>query len=136
MKVFLMSLFFTSSIVFSKGFTGYDLYRSLNKKNSIKQSEFHQYEAVTAYIIGAVNALQYSRDIYENVILGNLNDKKLKNRNFGLYIMPFKKEWDPNQFVEIVHFYLKNNPDQLYLSAVEIISLSLFEASLINSLNL
>ena len=136
MKVFLIFLVFTSSIVFSKEFTGYDLYRSLNKKNSVKISEFHQYETATAYIIGVVNALQYSRDIYENVILGNLNNQKLKNRNFGLYIMPFKKEWDPNQFVEIVHFYLKNNPDQLYLSAVEIISLSLFEASLINSLNL
>lgn len=136
MKVFLIFLVFTSSIVFSREFTGYDLYRSLNKKNSVKISEFHQYETATAYIIGVVNALQYSRDIYENVILSSLNSEILKNQNFGLYIMPFNKEWKQNQFVKMVHYYLKNNPDQLYLSAVEIISLSLFEASLINSLNL
>ena len=109
--------------------------RSLNKKSSVNIVDRNQYVSATAYIMGVINALKFSRDIYENVIA---NDSKQTNqeKRMGNYLMPLKKEWSQNQYVEIVHFYLRKNPNKLNLSGVEIISLSLFEVSILSSLKL
>ena len=85
--------------------------------------------------MGTINALKYSKDIYENIILSS-NERKNKNNKMGNYFMPFEKEWDQSQYIGLVHYYLKKNPTKLYLPAVEVISLSLFEASIMNSLRL
>lgn len=131
----ILLLFFIISTIYPKSITGYDLYRSLNKKSSLNISDRNQYISATAYIMGVINALKFSRDIYENVIA---NDSKETNQGKGMgnYLMPLNKEWSQNQYVEIVHFYLRKNPTKLNLSAVEIISLSLFEVSILNSLKL
>ena len=132
---FILLFFILISFRNADTITGYDLYRSLNKKNSVKIADRNQYISATAYIMGVINALKYSRDIYENVIATFLIDKN-KDQRMGNYIMPFNKDWDQKQYVEMIHFYLKKNPSRLNLSAVEIISLSLFEASIMNSLKL
>ena len=131
----ILLLFFITFSIYPKSITGYDLYRSLNKKSSVNIVDRNQYVSATAYIMGVINALKFSRDIYENVIA---NDSKQTNqeKRMGNYLMPLKKEWSQNQYVEIVHFYLRKNPNKLNLSGVEIISLSLFEASILNSLKL
>mgnify|MGYP001467565004 CR=1 FL=1 len=134
MRIILL-LSFLISIKNAETITGYDLYRSLNKKNSINAIERNQYISATAYIMGVVNALKYSRIIYENIIANHLDDNN-KTRKMGNYLMPFKKNWNQNQYLEMIHFYLKNNPTRLGLSGVEIISLSLFEASIMSSLKL
>ena len=131
----ILLLFFITFSIYPKSITGYDLYRSLNKKSSVNIVDRNQYVSATAYIMGVINALKFSRDIYENVIA---NDSKQTNqeKRMGNYLMPLKKEWSQNQYVEIVHFYLRKNPNKLNLSGVEIISLSLFEVSILSSLKL
>jgi len=131
----ILSIIFIISFSYTKTITGYDLYRSLNKKNSVKIIDYNQYISAEAYIMGVINALKYSRDIYENVIV-DYSKEKNDDKRMGNYLMPFNKEWNQDQYVEMVHSYLKKNPTKLSLSAVEIISLSLFEASIMNSLKL
>ena len=131
----ILSIIYIISFSYTKTITGYDLYRSLNKKNSVKIIDYNQYISAEAYIMGVINALKYSRDIYENVIV-DYSKEKNDDKRMGNYLMPFNKEWNQDQYVEMVHSYLKKNPTKLSLSAVEIISLSLFEASIMNSLKL
>ena len=131
----LISLIFIMSFNNANSIKGYDLLRSLNKKNSINIDDYNHYTSAKAYIMGTINALKYSKDIYENIILSS-NERKNKNKKMGNYFMPFEKEWDQSQYIGLVHYYLKKNPTKLYLSAVELISLSLFEASIMNSLRL
>ena len=131
----ILLLFFIISSIYPKSITGYDLYRSLNKKNSVRITDRNQYISATAYIMGVINALKYSRDIYENVIADDSREDNQEKR-MGNYLMPLKREWSQDQYVEIIHYYLRKNPTKLNLSAVEIISLSLFEVSILNSLKL
>ena len=74
----LISLIFILSFNNANSIKGYDLLRSLNKKNSINIDDYNHYTSARAYIMGTINALKFSKDIYENIILSS-NERKNKN---------------------------------------------------------
>ncbi|MDP7273191.1 MAG: hypothetical protein QGI47_06120 [Candidatus Marinimicrobia bacterium] len=114
---------------FGDTITGYDLYRSLNKKYSTNVSDYHDYETASAYIMGVVNAMAHSRTVYTKIIAEYIPNKKA-GANLGIVLMPLSRQWQVEQYIEVVHLYLRKHPEHLKLSAIENISLSLFEASI------
>jgi len=113
--------------IFSDTITGYDLYRSLNKRNSTSINDYNDYETAVAYIMGVISAMTHSREIYTNLISGYIPDKKAGD-HLGIALMPLTRQWSTEQYISVVHNYLSKNPQYLKYSATENISLALFEA--------
>ena len=109
--------------------TGYDLYRSLNKRNSTNIDDYNDYETATAYIMGVISAMTHSRTIYTSLIADYIPDKKA-GENLGIALMPLTRQWQTEQYIAVVHQYLRYHPQHLKYSATENISLALFEASI------
>ena len=129
MRYFFLFLFLVN-LAFGDTITGYDLYRSLNKKYSTNVSDYHDYETASAYIMGVVNAMTHSRTVYTKIIAEYIPNKKA-GANLGIVLMPLSRQWQVEQYIEVVHLYLRKHPEHLKLSAIENISLSLFEASIV-----
>ena len=93
---------------FGDTITGYDLYRSLNKKYSTNVSDYHDYETASAYIMGVVNAMAHSRTIYTKIIAEYIPNKKA-GANLGIVLMPLSRQWQVEQYIEVVHLYLRKH---------------------------
>tara|TARA_Y100000590_G_scaffold130568_1_gene149121 strand:- start:712 stop:1173 length:462 start_codon:yes stop_codon:yes gene_type:complete len=125
-------LIFLINLIYSDTITGYDLYRSLNKKNSKNINDYNDYETATAYIMGVISAMSHSRKLYTSLIAEYIPDKKA-GENLGIALMPLNRQWNTEQYIAVVHHYMRNNPHHLKFSATENISLALFEASIASS---
>ena len=121
--------FITSYCAFPATITGYDLFRSLNKKNSTDVYDYNDYETVGAFIAGVISGLNHSKKLYSSIIKEYIHDEGAKE-NLGIIFMPINKNWNPQQYRDLVHIYLRENPHFLHLSASEVVVLALFNAAI------
>tara|TARA_S200000501_G_scaffold73009_1_gene64960 strand:+ start:26875 stop:27279 length:405 start_codon:yes stop_codon:yes gene_type:complete len=131
MRIILI-LCITSYCAFPATITGYDLFRSLNKKNSTDIFDFNDYETAGAFIAGVISGLNHSKKLYTSIIKEYIHDEGAKD-NLGIIFMPINKSWNPQQYRDLVHIYLRENPHVLHLSASEIVVLALFNAAIVSN---